>query len=383
MKLPEQSSSRISAGFSLIEVMVGMVIAMLGILVMTQIFMMSEGQKRTTTGGDDALNSGAIGLFALQRDLRHAGWGTSNFKMIGCDVLFRAGVTIPNMAPVTINPPTTVVPAGDANTDTLLVISGSTNGSPEGDGITSQPAANIYAVQTPTSFATNDWVVAMPQNRPTPCSGANQLRLDRVTASAAPNISVVTGVASMSNGTLFNFGQTVRANAYAIRGGALTQCDYIANDCSNAGSVANAAVWVPVADGIVSMRAQYGRDTTTPGMDAIIDADGWDQFTPATVATLACDWTRIGALRIALVARSGMYEKDNVTAASNPSTTPGLPPKPIWEGEYTTPGNTNAPGNARPINLTADANWQHYRYKVFQTVVPLRNISWQGVQTGC
>ena len=36
-----------------------------------------------------------------------------------------------------------------------------------------------------------------------------------------------------------------------------------------------------------------------------------------------------------------------------------------------------------PILLTANANWQNYRYKVFQTIVPIRNIAWLGVQAGC
>ena len=32
---------------------------------------------------------------------------------------------------------------------------------------------------------------------------------------------------------------------------------------------------------------------------------------------------------------------------------------------------------------TANTNWQNYRYKVFQTIVPIRNITVKGAQTGC
>ena len=52
-----------AAGFSLVEVMVAMVIGLLGIIVMMQMFSVFEGQKRTTTGGDDANSSGAVSLY--------------------------------------------------------------------------------------------------------------------------------------------------------------------------------------------------------------------------------------------------------------------------------------------------------------------------------
>jgi type IV pilus assembly protein PilW len=375
--------------------MVGMVIAMLGILVMMQVSTVSESQKRTTTGGDDAQNNGAIALYGLQREIRQAGWGATNLRVIGCDVLIRAGVTIPNMAPFTINHPS--IPAGDPNTDTLLVISGSTNGSPEGDGITGQSAATTYAVQTPTSFVAGDLVIAVPKDRKSPCSGADTLILDRVVSSASPNVTVTTGVAGLTVPAalgiykypgLFNMGQAVKASAYRILNHNLTLCDYMVNDCSAVASKDDATVWVPISTNIVSLRAQYGKDTAAAGsMDGTLDANGWDQATPSAVASSMCGWLRTSAVRLALVTRSGQYEKDIVTDTITPSTS-GLIGKPSWMGEVATGGSTGT-GAAAPINLvmkpdnTSDPDWQHYRYRVFQTVVPLRNISWLGVTTGC
>ncbi|MCX7179106.1 MAG: prepilin-type N-terminal cleavage/methylation domain-containing protein, partial [Proteobacteria bacterium] len=66
--LTTRSLSPAAQGFSLVEIMVGMVIGMLGIIVMMQIFALAEGQKRSTTGGGDAQNTGAIALYGLQRD---------------------------------------------------------------------------------------------------------------------------------------------------------------------------------------------------------------------------------------------------------------------------------------------------------------------------
>lgn len=344
-----------SGGFSLVEIMVGMVIGMLGIIVMMQIFALAEGQKRTTTGGGDAQNNGAIALYGLQRDIRQSGYGISNFGLIGCNVLLRPGLTLTAMAPTTIFPAgmlNPLIPAGDANTDSLLVVYGNTNGSPQGDGITATTVAphTSYPVQTPTSFTPGDNVVALPQTRPTPCN----LTLTQVASVVSPSVNVNTGAAMTNGATLYNLGQSPQIQAYAIRGGNLTVCDFTANDCSLAANTGNSAIWVPIASNIVSMRAEYGHDANTP-MDGIVD--GFDQVTPAT----ACNWVKTSAVRLVLVARSGQYEKIAVTTVA-----------PAWLGSAGT-----------PVILTADANWQNYRYKVFQTVVPIRNVVWMGVQAGC
>lgn len=352
-----RSSSRQSAGFSLVEVMIGLLIGMIAVIVMMQVFSVSEGYKRTTTGGDDAQNNGAIALYALQRDLRQSGHGANAFHLIGCNVNLRAGVTLNAMGPVTINHAS--IPAGDANTDRLLVVYGNSNGSPEGERIEAQPNTTTYTVSTPTapavgpgSFAAGDRVIAEAQTRPAPCN----LTMETVVSTAAvSNVTVGTGVAGMSGGVLYNLGPAPKVLAYAVRGGNLTVCDYMLNDCSVAASVTNPAIWVPVASNVVSLRAQYGQDTTVPNMNATVDV--YNQTTPAT----ECAWARVSAIQLALVARSANYEKDNVTTAA-----------PAWAGSA---------GNA--IDLSGNPTWQHYRYKVFQTVVPQRNMAWMGVQAGC
>ena len=87
---PIPSRERLS-GFGLVELMVAMVIGMLGIVVMMQVFSMFEGQKRTTTSGDDAIATGAIALYSLQRDIQRAGWGISDITLIGCTI---TGLTV-------------------------------------------------------------------------------------------------------------------------------------------------------------------------------------------------------------------------------------------------------------------------------------------------
>lgn len=342
------------AGVSLVELMIGMLIGMIAVIVMMQVFSVSEGFKRTTTGGDDAQNNGAIGLYGLRRDMQHSGHVAGMFPVVGCNIQLRAGVTLNTWAPVVINHAS--IPAGDANTDTLVIVSGGGNGSMEGDRVEAQPAQTIYTVAAAVaasgigSISVGDNVVVQADPRTNPCT----LTMEPVTALAAANVTVGTGVAGMTGGILYNLGPAPSVQVYAVRNGSLAVCDYMANDCSVAGNVNNAAIWMPIASNIVSLRAEYGSDGTVP-MDGTVDA-----FSPVTPAT-ACAWARVSAIRVALTARSAQYDKDNVTAAA-----------PLWQGSASS-----------PVVLTGFADWQHYRYKVFQTVVPLRNMAWQGAQPSC
>jgi type IV pilus assembly protein PilW len=370
-------STRCAAGFSLVEIMVGLGIGMIGLIVMMQVYSLYEGNKRTTTGGDDAQNNGAIALNTLQREIRQGGYGISSMELFGCDVLLRAGVTLTAIAPVTINPASggaATIPPGDPNTDTLLVVYGSAAGSPQGDGIVSQPSQFSYKPIAPTSYAVGNFVIATPSTRADPC-GLTMEPVQSIAPAppAAPlQINVATGAAGSASGLLHNLGSAPRILAYVVRNGSLTVCDYIANDCGDATKTDDASVWVPIFGNIVSMRAQYGRDTLTTAASANTSyiVDKYDQATPTT----ACGWAQTASLRIALVARSGHYDKE-FTATS-----------PTWAGSVA--GNP-AGSASTSIDLTkkpdgtANPDWERYRYKLFQTVVPLRNVTWMGVQKSC
>lgn len=96
-KTPDNLRIRAYAGFSLVDVMVGMVIALLGVIIIFQVFSVSEGIKRTTTSGGDALQNGASALFALERLLKEAGYGifsSTNLAPLPADPLGTAPATI-------------------------------------------------------------------------------------------------------------------------------------------------------------------------------------------------------------------------------------------------------------------------------------------------
>jgi type IV pilus assembly protein PilW len=392
LSLPAKSQS---AGFSLVEIMVGMVMGLLGMIVIFQMLTLFEGQKRTTTGGDDAQNSAAIALHTLQQDIEESGFGVSQMSLLGCNISI-AGHTIP-LAPVTINPPLSVIPAGDPSTDTLLVFYANSNSISQGNDILAQTSVNQYTMQMPAAFRVNDMVIASPK----PCSAGPALIFDRISVAPVVGnvaVTVATGVNNIATattkGTLYNLGSSPQLLAYAIRGGNLTVCDYFQNDCGSPALLGNATAWLPIANDIVSLRAEYGHDDlattgftpmrTQSQIDSIVNATNpptpvpnyavnlYNQTTPTT----NCGWARTPAVRLALVAR-GQFEKNPVT-----------PVAPTWAGSAATDwagstGNSIAHVSV-PIDLSAIAtNWSNYRYKVLQTIVPVRNVAWMGVQAGC
>ena len=353
--------------------MVALAIGMLASIVMLQMFSLSEERSRTATTGGDAQSNGVLTFYQLQSNIARAGYGLNSVALFNCSTSWPVAsgtllATSLRLAPVTVNPvdDTTahaaIIPAGDLHTDTLLVMYGNSDGQPEGNTADVSTTANSYTMQMASSFAVGDRVIAVP-SAPTGCSAG--LTMDRVTA-VAPTTQTVTVATSASGATLFNLGRgpnglaTAGAQngptvlAYAIRNGNLTVCDFIVNDCSISANTGDATVWEPLASNIVSLRVQYGHDTGTP-MDGIVDA--YDQTTPTTCS----EWTRVSALRIGLVARSAQFEKTAVTPAAL-----------TWDGTA-----------GAAIDLSANANWQHYRYKLFQSVIPLRNITALGVFTGC
>jgi type IV pilus assembly protein PilW len=114
---------------------------------------------------------------------------------------------------------------------------------------------------------------------------------------------------------------------------------------------------VPIAGGIVQLQAQYGKDKNNDGI--VNELTEWETTPPAS----ATEWALVRALRLVVVARSAQAErpKDPVTGQ-------------IITGACNT--TTVAPPASIPIDLTADPDWQCYRYRVFETVVPLRNQIW-------
>lgn len=94
------SISRLSRdkGFSLIELLVGLVIGALVSLVIMNVFSVFEGEKRTTMGGADAQTSGNIALYNISRDIQQAGFGMP-VTVAGGKIQYLSVATLHKMAP--------------------------------------------------------------------------------------------------------------------------------------------------------------------------------------------------------------------------------------------------------------------------------------------
>ena len=78
MNTSERSRMRLNRGVGLIEIMISIIIAMLLVLVIYQVYEISEGQKRTITAGSDAQQNASFGMYVLGRDLSMAGNGIAS-----------------------------------------------------------------------------------------------------------------------------------------------------------------------------------------------------------------------------------------------------------------------------------------------------------------
>lgn len=384
------------SGFTIVELMVATVIALLCTLVVMQVFSISEGQKRTTTGGSDAQTNGAIALYQIEREARLAGYGLVSLELLACPFvkLYNEKTDVTSSVsfrPIQINPSTTQVAAGDANTDTLTIAYGSSDGLVEGTGAyqVANAAAN-FKVDNRAGFRPGDLVIGY-QNIPgtgvqctvhevtgvpggscgdPPSGGSDNVihnsgtyknvydncNSQSATRNKPGGIAGVIALDKVNDAKLFNMGPLPINQAYAIRGGNLTVCDLMNADCSLA------ANFTPIINDIVSMRAVYGRDANGNGS---IESGEWTRTAPTTAA----EWQQLLAIRLALVARNPLREKANASGTCDITTDKTKPDKMEWLNQGTTGAG---------IDLsTTDTNWQCYRYKLFQTVVPLRNLLWQ------
>ena len=349
---PPMKSPRHAAGFTIIELMVGMLVGLIATVVMFQVFAVSEGQKRTTTGAGDAQQNGVGSIFVLEREARMAGFGMSYPAGAGCVVSGFSGTDdIPisfKMVPYLIadgvggapdsltlafadtrsftSPPKLALPA----TPTGLVTTYSRFGFSKGDLFiltsNTQPGCTLYQVQDLPGTDGIDhkkgtYVDAYGVTRNTTFnkSGGNTS-----TTYAKWDIAKNLGT------RIINLGQKPTVVNYSLVGSQLVMTD-----------VLNPGPQVVVSDGIVQFQVQYA-----------IDGTNWADTLP--------DPTGVVGIRFAIVSRSATPERPDPATGVCATTTAA----PRW-----TAAN-------RPLDVSADPNWMCYRYRVFEMAVPARNLIW-------
>lgn len=402
------------AGFSLIELMISVVIGVLAMMFVMRTTIDFEAARRGSIGGSDSMQNGVVALFTMENDAAQSGWGLNDSILLGCNARFfdsqgysqtpavnsNTGGGIPlRLAPVT-------VVFNGANPDQISFMSGTSDSGTGSTGLSitaNQGSTALSIDQIPFGYKFRDVVAIAPTTAGGTCAAAGtagsccaiaqvsgvvqtpptlNIASDGTTATRFnPGGGLLATFAGPSQAKVFNLGDgnSLLFHTWDVSNGILR---LRATELSGASAAPASAV-----TGIVSIKALYGFDTRlgaafTPDLGmrigrwsaGMIDADG-----DGTVGSLG-DYQRMTSLRLAVVARSSESEKPDADGICrlDDTVTPHVPilqPTVFASQEpaaiATVPIQVNVAVAGDPIN------WTCYRYRVSETIVPLRNFGWK------
>lgn len=370
-----------AAGFSLIELMVGLTIGLVTVLVVTQVMAVSESHRKSSSSGSDTIVNAALGLYTIERDGKNAGYGMTTIAgSVGCPIKAKNGSTASEflLAPVTIADGASGAP------DVVRFMASEKNGIslPMRISVDHPKTSAVFFVESDLGVEDSDMMVAVP-NPMVP--GTNWCSVFQVTNDPNPGGGGNNGGGQGQNKVLHNSGQSswnqptndifpaagYKAGDYVINMGNLLDHEYKIDLVKNmlvlreyymkTGTHADKDLYPH----IVQLQAAYGKDT-----DADSAVDTWNATAPTTPA----EWQQIRAVRLAIVARGqvqeGVVTLDGANAASTCASATPHPAAVCWKPDPA--------GNGEKIDVSASStNWSRYRYRVVETTIPLRNIIWQ------
>lgn len=375
MSSPQQHARR-ERGFSLVEILVAMAVGFVVTIIIYQVISTYEGIKRTTTSGADTQQNGIFSLSMLERDIRAAGWGMPTAAVMPCTTYFTyystgaASSSVPNFpsTPVRITDGGTAAGASDSITmlwgssvrsNVRNALLQNVTANPPGTSVANLQPATKVALSSVGGFV---WLT----------DDAGNCALTRITASVANPASpdsvilshdVATGTATQPSYnppaaymTANGWPVTYTANPRIYDLGAFTQRTYsVVNGSLVSQDFFSSVTQVQLANNVVSLKAYYG--ISDVGSQVV---NNWVSATGSWATPTAEDFKRIKALRVAVVVRSPLKERlpSGQTVCAITTTAPES-----WPGGPT-------------IDLSNDTDWRCYRYRTFETVVPLRNVLW-------
>jgi type IV pilus assembly protein PilW len=343
---------------------------MVATLVIANVLLVAEGQRRTVTAGSDAQVNGSLSLYTIQRDVQMAGYGLlSSLTGLGCEIRAqRSGANFSwTLAPVVI-----ADGANGAPDSVTVLLSATDRYSVPVRVVVDHPkeAANFFT-NTTIGISEGDLMLAVPAT---------------IDADNWCSVFSVTGLGHGGGGgqgqnqVLHNSGndgpwnqpggQTIfpdagyPAGSYLVNLGQLTNRTYSVSATNSllATALDTSSGTTTTRDlfpGIVNLQAYYGFDT---------DGDGVVDSYTATTPTSNDGWRQLVTVRMAIVARSGQFEKEDVTHSD-----------PQWDVGLAVPvaGATACSGsNCVTLKVSHLADWKRYRYKIYDVVVPVRNMLW-------
>ena len=361
-----------SQGFTLVEVMVGLALSLLSMLIIIQIFSVSDARKRVTSGAAEGQQTANVSLYQLSRIIRLGGAGlTQAFNVWGCPIqAFRSAVQI-LPSPAAFPAPFALVPqgvraipvlihagAGTGGSDIIVVIAANGETGQVALQVIAPPQAGRLTLQRTNGVRAQDLILMtapaaiancqVAQVDPTFNGTTAPTTLPLAVASTLYNTAPGLAIAPYdANSVALHLGATPIFNMFGINAtNSLVQYDLL----NLSGTPAST-----IADNVFDMRARYGV-LSAAGVGPVTWQDPsvppWDVASlTAGNATALNLVDQIRAVRISMVFRS----TEPVADVSPPST-------------YTMfPDDT-------PITVAIPAASQSYRYQVYDTVIPLRNL---------
>ncbi|MDD2701397.1 MAG: PilW family protein [Sideroxydans sp.] len=350
-------------GFTLIEIMVGLAIGMLATLIIIQVLSVFETQKRTTTGTADAQTNGNIALYNISRELMLAGYPlvagmspANNMVLdspLECTTLgFANSVSaLTSIDPVTITDDSLIAGASDIIT---LHYGNSLRG-----GVPTTIIATGADIPVNSNFGCQAGDIILITNG-TACamtSASSVAIANTVSIADDPTTDAALNGIVVPKANLSCLGSKWDEITFSISNPTNKDASLNRSDTSNVAGTA-------IVAGIVNIQAQYG----ISDKQSSNQITQWVDATGSWAAPSIQDRNRIKAIRIAIVARNQKLELSDVTEPCSSLTAQAPTGLCAWEG--------NAASPAPAIDLSADAKWQKYRYRVFETIIPLRNVIW-------
>jgi type IV pilus assembly protein PilW len=216
---------------------------------------------------------------------------------------------------------------------------------------------NLF-VNSTSGLQQGDVVLITSSSAADPCTVAqisaltpngSEVELTRASGTSYPwNSNNPTGIFTTAplypaGGAVIKAGSGVTWRQYSVAGGALTAKDLVTNTT------------IQVATNVLSLQAQYG---VTDGISNEIRS--WKDATNEWAVPTPDLVTRIRAVRFSVVMRSPKKELARDTAGVCTVTT--VAPQP-WS-------------DAAAMDLSADPDWRCYRYQVYASIAPLKNVVW-------
>jgi len=364
------------SGFSLVELMIAILLASITAVVVLQVLTSYQARKSTTVGRNDAQISSAVGLYALEKELRMAGAGlmipNGQLCSSGVNIAYD-GAAISDGAPIM---PLRIIDGGAAP-DTIEILRSNSDfgAAPTRVVQTMASATATIGVDSMAGLTGGDLVLAGASDGSKICT-LMQLSQDPTANGSGWILTHGSGVSKYNPAdptTVFTNAvsydvrdKVVNLGRLGIRRYGVVCSDGAAPAPTNIcdlGSYNALATPTPtladiasIAPQVIELQAQYGiAPVGSQKVDTWVDATGGTWAAPTLV-----NQRRIKAVRIAIIAR-GAREGKAVAPASLR----------LWEAD--------ADMGSAAVDRALSADERRFRYQVLNVVVPLVNIIWAGI----